>query len=72
MMIVIMQMSRLSACLTPRVLQFPSCYIRVEDTMQTLHFFMHFTLDSYWLSDSLITCYEALVVFLGVPTYRHM
>jgi len=40
--------------------------------MQTLHFFLHFTLDSYWLSDSLITCYEAMVVFLEVPIYRQM
>ena len=25
-----------------------------------------------WLSDSLITCYEAMVVFLEVPIYRQM
>jgi len=45
---------------------------RTQCKLANSTFSLHFTLDSYWLSDSLITCYEAMVVFLEVPIYGQM
>ena len=45
---------------------------RTQCKLANSTFSLHFTLDSYWLSDNLITCYEAMVVFLEVRIYRQM